>query len=116
MTQCVICLDRAANFKLKPCNHDAFCDTCLFKLLERDRKSGCPLCRSHVFYMRSTTDTDSDDEAAEYWAEMAANDEWRNDVGADCGFDDPDAFGAFARAQAELYGALRRRKTGVPVK
>ncbi len=110
MTQCIICLDQAANFKLKPCNHDTFCDTCIFKLLERDRKSTCPLCRSHVFYMRSTdaATNDSDDEAAEYWAEMTTNDEWRNDVGADCGFEDPDAFSAYARAQAELYARKRR--------
>ncbi len=97
MQCCAICLDRAIECKLKPCNHASFCFNCVSELM--DRKLRCPLCRSFFFYVRTLDSAqDSDDEAAEYWDEMAANEEWRLAVGADLGME-PEAFDAFVESK-----------------
>ena len=96
---CCICLTKKTNCTLKPCNHSSFCDGCIFNMMTLNRQATCPLCRKFFFYIRSNASTiDSDDEATDYWKEMADNEEWRLSVGTDFGME-PDAFATFVQCQ-----------------
>ena len=46
---CVVCLQRASEIRLLPCNHDSFCRPCLVEMIctwTRWDAPNCPLCRS----------------------------------------------------------------------
>ncbi len=105
---CCICLDSAADCKLKPCNHANFCMDCALALVEQNRKNRCPLCRSNIFYMRYTESRiDSDDEAADYWGRAATDEEWLQVLADD--FDlELEEFRTFVHAQVAMYGDANR--------
>lgn len=105
---CCICLDSAADCKLKPCNHANFCMDCALALVEQDRKNRCPLCRSNIFYMRYTESRiDSDDEAADYWGRAATDEEWLQVLADD--FDlELEEFRTFVHTQVAMYGDANR--------
>eukprot|EP00438_Fugacium_kawagutii_P024630 Skav212830 [mRNA] locus=scaffold2466:65685:66584:- [translate_table: standard] len=49
---CTICLSEEAIFALRPCNHPAFCQSCLDPWMRdrrrRQQQMECPLCRSEI--------------------------------------------------------------------
>ena len=100
---CCICLDKAANCKLKPCNHENFCIDCVEKLVKQSRKSKCPMCRSNFFYYRMQNyEIDSDDEAADFWRGASTDEEWFQVLMDD--FDlDHEELRAYVNAQVALY-------------
>ena len=74
---CCICMSNTADCEMKPCGHSSFCMDCAAELVNRNRKTTCPLCRANVFYLRNTEDGQSpEDEAYEFWSTLFSNDEW----------------------------------------
>ena len=102
---CCICFEKAANCKLKPCNHENFCIDCVEKLVKQSRKSKCPMCRSNFFYYRMQNyEIDSDDEAADFWRGASTDEEWFQVLMDD--FDlDHEELRAYVNAQVALYDA-----------
>jgi hypothetical protein len=100
---CCICFEKAANCKLKPCNHENFCIDCVEKLVEQSRKSKCPMCRSNFFYHRMQDYVvDSDDEAADFWEGASTDEEWFQVLMDDFELDHEE-LRAFVNAQVAMH-------------
>lgn len=92
---CCICMSNTADCEMKPCGHSSFCMDCAAELVNRNRKTTCPLCRANVFYLRDTENKQSpEEEAHEFWSTLFSNDEYLVGMAYDFGIE-PIAFDFF---------------------
>ena len=50
---CLICFDDIENPVMETCCQNIFCSKCIFKLLENNSTSSCPICRSNIDGVKS---------------------------------------------------------------
>jgi hypothetical protein len=92
---CCICMSNTADCEMKPCGHSSFCMDCAKELVNRNRKTTCPLCRANVFYLRKKENEQSpEEEAHEFWSTLFSNDEYLVGMAYDFGIE-PIAFDFF---------------------
>ena len=50
-TNCVMCWDRQAAVRFRPCGHVCFCEFCCIRAQELGELRRCPLCRSRITHI-----------------------------------------------------------------